>query len=72
MNTIADNFEEALILALENWSLFSVLQSEASSVVIKVTYSDKDSATIIMLRGISCSRLLYESAEAFSVDESFI
>ncbi len=29
MNTIADNFEEALILALENWSFSSVLQSEA-------------------------------------------
>ncbi len=72
MDTIADNFEEALILALENWSPSSVLQSEASSVVIKVTHSDKGSATIIMLRGISCSRLPYGSAKAFPVDGSFI
>ncbi len=72
MNTIADNFEKVLILTLENWSFFFVLQSETSSVVIKMTHSDKDLVTIIMLREISCSKLLYESTEAFSVDESFI
>ncbi len=72
MDTIADNFEEALILTLENWSPSFVLQSKASLVVIKVTHSDKDLATIIMLRGISCSRLLYGSAKAFLVDGSFI
>lgn len=72
MNTIADNFEKALILTLENWSFSSVLQSEASSMIIKVTHSDKDSATIIMLWEISCLKLLYELTEAFPVDESFI
>ncbi len=69
MNIIVDNFEKVIILTLENWSFFFVLQSKTSSVVIKMMYSDKDSTTIIMLQEISCSKLFYKSTKAFSVNE---